>query len=64
MLDYDASYKTCDICRKEYKTEVRRYYCEHCDKYFYVCPTCEKRDKIPCIFCGVGLKKKREPAKN
>jgi hypothetical protein len=63
MLDYDNSYKTCDICGKEFKAKYRRYHCDHCDKYFYVCNTCVKKDKIPCRFCGVGLKKKRERLK-
>lgn len=63
MLDYDSSFKTCDVCGREFKAEYRRYYCEHCDKYFFVCPDDEKRDKIPCRFCGVGLKKRREPLK-
>lgn len=63
MLDYDKSFKTCDVCAREFKVDFKRYYCGHCDKYFYVCPACAARDKIPCRFCGVGLKKKREPLK-
>lgn len=63
MLDYDNSLKTCDVCRKEYKADYRRHHCEHCDKYFFVCPTCAKREKTPCRICGVALVKKREPLK-
>jgi hypothetical protein len=50
----------CDICRRLFKETRRRYYCEHCKKYFYVCSHC--KENIPkCAFCGILLEKRTAP---
>ena len=51
----------CDICGRVYKETRKRYYCEHCNRHYYVCTTC--KDKIPhCPSCGLILMKKSAPA--
>lgn len=54
---------TCDICRKLFDADRRRWFCDKCSKYFYVCPADSKRQRIPCPHCGTGLRKKSEPIK-
>ncbi len=62
-MDYEVGFKTCESCRKDFKIIRRRFWCEHCNKYFYICPTCMGKYRIPCPYCGTGLKKKAEPLK-
>lgn len=51
---------TCDSCGRLFEAAIKRFHCSHCDKFFHVCPSCvEKQPK--CRFCGVPLKKRREP---
>ncbi|MBN2546026.1 MAG: hypothetical protein JXB50_09535 [Spirochaetes bacterium] len=53
---------TCDICRKIFREIRKRYYCEHCKEYFYVCDECKQDDfKLKCPNCGVRLKQKSAP---
>jgi len=43
---------TCDICRKIFREVRKRYYCEHCKEYFYVCEECKHDDfKLKCPNC-------------
>lgn len=51
---------TCDNCAKLYMAVRRNHYCDHCNKYFFICPSCEEL-LAKCRFCGVPLKKRREP---
>ena len=49
----------CDICGRLFMEFGRNYHCDHCKKFFYVCPSCVDRH-AKCRFCGIYLKKKRE----
>lgn len=50
----------CDNCRKLFKDTRKRYYCEFCKIYFYICDEC--KEKLPkCRYCGVILAKKSAP---
>jgi len=51
---------TCDVCGRLFKEVRKRYYCEHCNKYFFVCPVCKENMSI-CTYCGIPLKKKSAP---
>lgn len=54
--------RVCDVCRHTFKGGKRkRWWCAICDKYYYVCPDCLERDRVPCPHCGVTLQKKAEP---
>jgi hypothetical protein len=53
---------TCDNCARLYNGKVRRHYCSHCDKYFYICPACSAKG-AHCRFCGVPLKNSVEKRK-
>ena len=50
---------TCESCGRPFMATLKRYYCDHCDRYFHVCPTCGS-DLPKCRFCGIPLKKKNE----
>ncbi|MBN2656954.1 MAG: hypothetical protein JXR86_07825 [Spirochaetales bacterium] len=51
---------TCDNCARVFAATVKRYYCFHCDKYYYVCPNCA--ELVPkCRHCGIPLKRRTEP---
>ena len=50
---------TCDNCARLFYQTVKKYYCEHCDKYFYICPACVK-DGANCRYCGIPLKRSSE----
>ena len=54
---------TCDICAKPFIAKRKRWWCEHCNKFFHVCFEDSQKDKIPCPGCGSRLKKKAEPLK-
>ncbi len=56
------TYVTCDNCARLFKETMRRYYCVHCDKYFYICPTCSENG-AHCRYCGVPLKRSTEKRK-
>ena len=50
----------CDKCGRIFKETRRRYYCEHCKRYYHVCNHC--KEKIPrCSHCGILLVKQTEP---
>lgn len=51
---------TCDNCARVFNTTVKRHYCAHCDKFFYICSSCADVE-AKCRFCGVPLKKRTEP---
>ena len=51
---------TCDCCSRPFMAVRRRAYCFHCNKYFYVCPSCASN--LPkCRYCGIPLARKIEP---
>lgn len=60
MINEKISEATCETCGRVFKASVKRYYCSHCNKYFYVCPSCAEAE-AKCRFCGVPLKRKTEP---
>jgi len=51
---------TCELCGAVFLESRRRYYCDHCHKYFYVCKRCKEKG-AKCRFCGIPLKKHAEP---
>ena len=53
------AYATCDNCARLFKETIRRYHCDHCNKYYFICPSCEARG-AKCRFCGIPLKRKSE----
>ena len=55
-----VSEATCDICGTLFKERRRRWHCDHCHKYYYVCPACVVRH-LKCPHCGIVLKKRGEP---
>jgi hypothetical protein len=57
---YELKEATCDCCRTVYRAVNKKYYCSHCNKYYYVCNRCS--EELPqCPGCGVPLKKKSLP---
>jgi hypothetical protein len=50
---------TCDSCARLFKETVKRYHCDHCQKYFFICPSCAAKG-AKCRFCGIPLKRKAE----
>lgn len=53
---------TCDICRKIFREVRKRFYCEHCKEYFFVCDDCRKDDmRLRCPNCGIRLRQKSAP---
>lgn len=51
---------TCDNCARVFQATARRYYCFHCDKFYYICPNCA--ELVPkCRHCGIPLKRRTEP---
>jgi len=53
---------TCELCGSVFLESRRRYYCDHCHKYFYVCSRCKEKG-AKCRFCGIPTKKRGEPLK-
>jgi len=51
---------TCDSCGRIYTSPAKRHYCGHCDKYYYICSSCEER-RAKCRYCNIPLQRKREP---
>lgn len=51
---------TCDNCASLFKETVRRFHCDHCQKYYYICPSCAVKG-AHCRFCGIPLKRKSQP---
>lgn len=61
-MNYDESaYTTCDICGAVWKETRKKFYCDHCARYYFVCPNCQERGPH-CVLCGIPLKKKTEPS--
>lgn len=58
MIDIDTLV-TCDNCARLFEERVRRYYCAHCDRYYFICPTCAAAGPH-CRFCGIPLKRSSE----
>lgn len=58
MIDIDTL-ATCDNCARLFEERVRRYYCGHCDRYYYICPVCSAGGPH-CRFCGVPLARSSE----
>jgi hypothetical protein len=55
-MDYQIeNLTTCDNCGRLYNGSVRQYYCSHCDKYFYICPSCALAG-AHCKYCAIALK--------
>jgi hypothetical protein len=54
-----ATFATCDNCARLFKETIRRYFCDHCKKYFFICTACST-ECAHCRFCGVPLKKSTE----
>lgn len=50
---------TCDNCARVFQATARRYYCPHCDKYYFICASCAETEP-KCRFCGVPLKRRSE----
>ncbi len=53
---------TCEVCGRLFLEKVRRYHCDHCNKYYHVCDRCKKAGP-KCPYCGVPLKR-RAPETN
>jgi hypothetical protein len=51
---------TCDNCSRVFQATVKRHYCSHCNKYYYVCNSCADSN-AKCRFCGIPLKRRVEP---
>ena len=51
---------TCDLCGRVYAAKRRRHYCDHCNRFFYVCHSCEEHG-AKCRLCGIPLKHRGEP---
>jgi hypothetical protein len=51
---------TCDNCARVFRATAKRYYCAHCNKYYYICASCAEMEP-KCRFCGVPLKRRTEP---
>ncbi len=54
---------TCELCGSVFTGTRRQHYCDHCNKFFYVCDRCKAKGAF-CRFCGIPLKKRGEPVKN
>jgi len=55
-----TSEATCDNCARVFQATAKRYYCSHCNKYFYICTGCAEMEP-KCRFCGIPLKRRTEP---
>ena len=55
----DASV-TCELCGSLFIESRRRYYCAHCQKYYFVCSRCREKG-AKCRFCGIPTRKQSEP---
>jgi len=53
---------TCELCGRLFRANRRKYHCDHCNKYYFVCRRCEERGP-KCRLCGIPLKKRGEPLK-
>jgi hypothetical protein len=53
------SLTTCDNCARLFDGSIRRHYCEHCDRYYFICPSCAARG-AHCRYCGIPLKNSSE----
>lgn len=53
---------TCELCGSIFLETRRKYYCPHCNKYFFVCNRCKEKG-ASCRFCGIPTKKQGEPIK-
>jgi len=62
MEDVRETSATCDLCGSLFHESRKRYYCDHCHKYYFVCPRCVERG-AKCRFCGIPTKKHTEPVK-
>ena len=51
---------TCESCGRVFLATTKRYYCSHCNKYYYVCTSCAD-EHAKCRFCSIPLKRKSEP---
>ncbi len=56
----DERVATCELCGGLFVETRRRYFCDHCKRYFFLCPKCQLHH-AKCTYCGVPLKKQTEP---
>jgi len=54
MYTLIESLTTCDNCARLFDGNLKRYYCEHCEKYFIICPACIAKG-ANCQYCGIPL---------
>ena len=47
---------TCDNCARLFEGSIRKYFCEHCEMEFFICPVCESKG-AHCRYCGIPLKR-------
>jgi len=62
MLTQIETLITCDNCARLFNGTIKRHYCEHCEKYFFICPSCATK-VAHCRYCGIPLKKSSERQK-
>jgi len=60
MENIHTNEATCESCGRVFQASAKRYYCSHCNKYYYVCSSCADA-KAKCRFCGIPLKRRVEP---
>ncbi|MBI9097731.1 MAG: hypothetical protein JEY91_04610 [Spirochaetaceae bacterium] len=51
---------TCDNCARVFAATAKRYYCTHCNKFYYICNSCVEAEP-KCRHCGIPLKRRTEP---